>query len=117
VFGEQERVTVRELMTADPERVSAGASVGDVHEWLTEKGYTATPVARDDPPHLYVTRADLADALPGATDEPVHRHAERVRIWSHPTPSSANSSPNWRSDRSTSSAGTATSSASSRARI
>jgi CBS domain-containing protein len=80
VFGEQERVTVRELMTADPERVSAGASVGDVHEWLTEKGYTATPVARDDPPHLYVTRADLADALPGATDEPVHRHAERVGL-------------------------------------
>lgn len=80
MFGEQEQVTVRELMTEDPERVSAGASVEDVHEWLAEKGYTAAPVARDDPPHLYVTRADLDEALPGAADEPVYKHAERVGL-------------------------------------
>ncbi|MFC5366492.1 CBS domain-containing protein [Salinirubrum litoreum] len=80
MFGDQERVTVRELMTDDIERVSAGASVGEVHEWLTENGYTAAPVARDDPPHLYVTRADLDEALPGATDDPVYKHAERVGL-------------------------------------
>lgn len=71
---------MRELMTEDPERVSADAAVGDVHERLIDEGYTAARVARDDPPQLYVTRADLDEALPGASDDPVYKHAERVGL-------------------------------------
>jgi CBS domain-containing protein/phage shock protein A len=80
MFGDQERVTVRELMTEDPQEVHPAATVADVREWLDEKGYTAAPLARDEPPFMYVTRQGLADASAEAIDDPVYEHAERFGL-------------------------------------
>jgi CBS domain-containing protein len=80
MFGDQERVTVRELMTEDPDHVKAGATADAVHEWLADHGYSAAPIAREEPPYLYVTREGLEAALPAATDEPVYEHADRVAL-------------------------------------
>jgi len=80
MFGNQERVTVRELMTEDPEAAPAGASVADVHDWLTERGYTAAPLARDDPPYIYVTRDHLGSVREDAADEPAYQHADRIDL-------------------------------------
>ncbi|MFC7176271.1 CBS domain-containing protein [Halosegnis marinus] len=79
MFGTQERVTVSELMTESPETVPAGAPVADVVEWLDERGYTAAPVERDEPPFLFVEREALAD-LPGEDDTAVYKHAERIEL-------------------------------------
>jgi hypothetical protein len=73
-------VTVRELMTEDPDHVKAGAPAGAVHEWFEDHGYSAAPIAREEPPYLYVTREALAAALPGGTDEPVYEHATRIAL-------------------------------------
>jgi hypothetical protein len=118
MFGDQERVTVRELMTEDPQEVHPAATVADVREWLDEKGYTAAPLARDEPPFMYVTRQGLADASAEAIDDPVYEHAERFGLDDLVAPDwgSRGSCANWRTDRSTSSAGTAASRASSPAR-
>ncbi|WP_255151993.1 CBS domain-containing protein [Halorarius halobius] len=80
MFGPQEQVTVRELMTENPETVPAGATVADVHEWLDDRGYTAAPVEREEPPYMFVDRETLADALPDAGDEAVYKHAERINL-------------------------------------
>ncbi|WP_276260109.1 hypothetical protein [Haloglomus litoreum] len=80
MFGDQERVTVRELMTEDPQEVHPAAEVADVREWLDEKGYTAAPLARDEPPFMYVTREALAEASAAAIDEPVYEHADRFGL-------------------------------------
>lgn len=80
MFGEQERVTVRELMTEEPETVPAGGTVADVHDWLDERGYTAAPIEREEPPYLFVTRETLDEALPAASDEAVYKHAERITL-------------------------------------
>ncbi len=80
MFGHQEQVTVRELMTRNPEGVGAGASVADVHDWLVENGYTAAPLRRDDPPYLYVTREDLAAVREDAPEDKVYEHADRIDL-------------------------------------
>ncbi|WP_227132015.1 CBS domain-containing protein [Halorubellus salinus] len=80
MFGHQEQVTVRELMTRNPDAAGAGASVADVHDWLVENGYTAAPLRRDDPPYLYVTRDDLAAVREDAPDDRVYEHADRIDL-------------------------------------
>jgi endonuclease YncB( thermonuclease family) len=49
MLGHEEQVTVRELITRNPDAAGAGASVADVNDWLVENGYTAAPLRRDDP--------------------------------------------------------------------
>jgi hypothetical protein len=80
MFGHQEQVTVRELMTRNPDAAGAGATVADVHDWLVEHGYTAAPLRRDDPPYLYVTRKDLAAVREDAPDDRVYEHADRIDL-------------------------------------
>jgi hypothetical protein len=118
MFGDQERVTVRELMTEDPQEVHPAAEVADVREWLDERGYTAAPLARDEPPFMYVTREGLADAPTDAVDDPSYEHADRFGLDDLVAPDLGFEGllRNWRSGRSTLSAGTAASRASSPAR-
>lgn len=80
MFGDQERVTVRELMTEDPEEVHPAAEVAEVRDWLNDRGYTAAPLAREEPPFMYVTREALAEASTTAIDDPVYEHAERFGL-------------------------------------
>jgi uncharacterized protein (DUF1330 family) len=80
MFGHQEEVTVRELMTRNPDAAGAGASVAAVHDWLVENGYTAAPLRRDDPPYLYVTREHLASVREDAPQDEVYEHADRIDL-------------------------------------
>jgi CBS domain-containing protein len=80
MFGDQERVTVRELMTEDPEAVHPAAEVAEVRDWLDDRGYTAAPLAREEPPFMYVTREALREASATAIDDPVYEHAERFGL-------------------------------------
>jgi CBS domain-containing protein/uncharacterized protein (DUF1330 family) len=80
MFGHQEQVTVRELMTRNPDAAGAGATVADVHDWLVENGYTAAPLRRDDPPYLYVSRDELADVREDAPEDKVYEHADRIDL-------------------------------------
>lgn len=80
MFGHQEEVTVRELMTRNPDAVGAGASVADVHDWLVDHGYTAAPLRRDDPPYLYVTREHLASVREDAPEDQAYEHADRIDL-------------------------------------
>jgi CBS domain-containing protein len=80
MFGHQERVTVRELMTRNPEAAPVGATVADVHDWLDDRGYTAAPLARDDPPYVYVARERLASVREDCGDDPVYEHADRIDL-------------------------------------
>jgi|GEM_PF-742927 hypothetical protein len=83
-------------MTRNLEEAAVGGTVADVHDWLTDRGYTAAPLAREDPPYIYrrsrpsasgldpeavhVTRKHLATVREEAPQKPAHKHADRIDL-------------------------------------